>query len=385
MLQENFSADAPMPTVGRMSTQRYDVIVIGGGQAGLATGYYLARRGVNFVILEAHDRIGESWRRRWHGLRVFTPARNDGLPGLPFAAPGHTFPTKDEIADYLEAYARQFDLPISMGVHVDSLEGADAGFLLVAGKDRFEAGQVVVATGSFSQPRIPDFAARLRPDIAQLHSSEYRTASQLHPGGVLVVGASNSGAEIAHSAATAGHETWLSGRDVGQMPFDINGRVARAVDRVFWPFIHHVLTVRTPIGRKARPAVRLHGGPLERIRPRDLAAAGVKRIVGRTVGATDGLPLLDDGRVLDVRNVVWAIGFRHDYPWIRLPVIGADGWPIQERGVAGSVPGLYFVGLPFQYAFTSQLIGGVGRDAEYVVARVMELVSGRRRRGRSAA
>lgn len=359
-----------------MSTQRVDVIVIGAGQAGLATGYHLARRAASFVILEAHERIGESWRRRWDTLSVFTPARNNGLPGIPFPVPGHARPAKDEIADYLEAYAQQMDLPIRTGIHVDSLDRTDdGGFVVRAGNDRFEAAQVVVATGGYSEPRVPEFASQLRPEIKQLHSSDYRSAAQLWPGSVLVVGASNSGGEIAHNAAAAGHETWLSGRDTGQMPFDINGRVARMIDPIIWPFVHHVLTVRTPLGRKARPAIQLHGGPLERIRKSDLEYAGVKRVVGRTVGVTDGLPHLDDGQVLDVRNVVWATGFRHEYPWIRLPVIGPDGWPTHERGAVASVPGLYFVGLPFQYAFTSSLIGGVGRDAEYVVGRVMEHAS----------
>lgn len=365
-----------MPTVVRMSTQRVNVIVIGGGQAGLATGYHLARRGASFVILEAHDRIGESWRRRWDTLSVFTPARNDGLPGMPFPAPGHARPTKDEVADYLEAYAQQMDLPVRLGIHVDSLDRTDSGgFVVRAGNDRFEAAQVVVATGGYSEPRVPEFGSQLRPEIKQLHSSDYRSATQLQPGSVLVVGASNSGGEIAHNAASAGHETWLSGRDTGQMPFDINGRVARMMDPIVWPFVHHVLTVRTSLGRKARPTIQLHGGPLERIRKSDLEDAGVKRVVGRTVGVTDGLPLLDGGQILDVRNVVWATGFRHEYPWIRLPVIGPDGWPTHERGAVASVPGLYFVGLPFQYAFTSSLIGGVGRDADYVVGRVMEHAS----------
>jgi putative flavoprotein involved in K+ transport len=361
-----------MPTVDRMTTERFDTIVVGGGQAGLATGYHLRRRGASFVILEAHDRIGESWRRRWDSLRLFTPARNSGLPGRPFPAPGHTFPTKDEVADYLEAYARTMDLPVRTGVHVDSLDRTDdGGFVICAGDDRYEAAHVVVATGGYGEPRVPVFAADLSPEIRQLHSSEYRRASSLQAGAVLVVGASNSGGEIAHSAASAGHETWLAGRDTGQMPFDIDGRVARVVDHAFWPFIHHVVTLRTPIGRRARPFLQQHGGPLERIRKRELEEVGVRRVVARAVGVADGLPRLEDGQVLDVRNVVWATGFRHDFPWIRVPVIGPDGWPIHDRGVSPSVPGLFFVGLPFQYAASSALIGGVGRDAEHVVDRLM--------------
>ncbi len=362
-----------------MSSERFDVIVIGGGQAGLATGYHLRRRAANFVILEAHDRIGESWRRRWDTLSVFTPTRNNGLPGMSFPAPGHVRSSKDAIADYMEDYASRMELPVRTGVHVDCLERTDDDrFVVLAGDDRYEAGQVVVATGGFSEPRIPEFAAELNPEISQWHSSEYRSAAQLQDGPVLVVGASNSGGEIAHNAASAGHETWLSGRDTGEMPFDINGRMANMVDRVLWPMLHHVLTVRTPMGRRAAPLIQHHAGPLERIRKRELAAAGVRRLVARTVGTSDGLPLLDDGQVLDVRNVVWATGFRHDYPWIRPSVAGSDGYPAHDRGVAAAAPGLYFVGLPFQYAFTSSLIGGVGRDAMFVVDRIMARSEGAR-------
>jgi putative flavoprotein involved in K+ transport len=358
-----------------MSTERYDVVVIGAGQAGLATGHYLAGRGLRFTILEGHTRIGESWRRRWDTLRVFTPARNDALPGMPFPAAPHAYPTKDEVADYLESYARRMDLPVRTGVRVERLDriGGDVDrgpFLVSTDAGAYEAGQVVVASGAFQEPNVPEFAAQLDPGITQLHSSEYRSPAQLQPGPVLVVGASNSGAEIAVGAA-ADHETWLSGRDTGNMPFDLEGGLVRWVDLVFWPFIHYVATIRTPIGRRVRVQVQRHGGALERTRSGDLAAAGVRRVVGRTVGVREGLPVLDDGTVLDVRTVVWATGFRHDYPWICLPVIGADGWPVHERGVVPSAPGLYFVGLPFQYAATSALIGGVGRDARYVVEHIV--------------
>ena len=365
----------PTPSVGTMSTERFDVIVIGGGQAGLATGYYLARRGLRFTILEAHERIGESWRRRWDKLRVFTSARYDSLPGMPFPAPPHSFPSKDEVADYLEAYARRMELPMRTGVAVANLRQADEeGFALDAGDERFEAPQVVIATGAFHEPCIPDFAAQLDPAIRQLHSSEYRNVGQLQPGGVLVVGASNSGGEIAFDVARD-HETWLSGRDTGQMPFDIEGRFARMIDPLFVFLISHVLTVRTPMGRKARPLIQHHGGPLERVRPKDLAAAGVHRVVARTVASRDGRPELEGGEVFDVANVIWATGFRHDYPWVDLQIGGPDGYPIHDRGVVPAAPGLYFVGLPFQYAFTSQLLAGVGRDARFVVERIAELAA----------
>jgi putative flavoprotein involved in K+ transport len=181
-----------------MSGMRTDVVVIGGGQAGLAVGYHLARCGQRFVILEANDQIGASWRNRWEGLRLFTSANHDGLPGLRFPAPGHTLPSKDDVADYLETYAAKFNLPVRTGVAVDRLtRDEDDGWLVLAGGRRFEASQVVIATGAYQRPKVPEFALELDPGILQLHASDYRSASQLRDGPVLVVGASNSGAEIA--------------------------------------------------------------------------------------------------------------------------------------------------------------------------------------------
>ena len=355
-----------------MRPERLDVIVIGGGQAGLATGWHLARHELSFVILEAADRVGESWRRRWDGLRLFTAARYDGLPGMPFPAEPDSFPSKDDVADYLEGYAARIGLPVRTGVRVEGLRRADGGdhFEIVAGADRFEAPAVVVATGAHRLGRVPAFAAELDPRIRQCHSAEYRSPAELQPGPVLVVGASNSGAEVAVGAAGE-HRTTLVGRDTGQMPFPIDSRRARAFDRFFfWFFINRVATLDTPIGRRAMPFVRDHGGPLERVRPSDLVAARVERVVGRVVGAMDGQPVLDDGRIVQTTNIVWCTGFRPDFEWITPPVIDGDGWPRQRRGVALDQAGLYFVGLPFLHSAASSLLGGVGRDAGHVAGRV---------------
>lgn len=348
-----------------------DVLIIGGGQAGLAVGYHLSQRGRSFVILEAADRIGDSWRTRWDGLRLFTAARYDGLPGMAFPAPPGTFPTKDDVADYLESYAIRMDLPIRTGTRVTGLWRDDRGdgYVVAAGGHHFEAAEVVVASGAYRNPRVPDFAGELAPSIRQLHSNEYRNPSQLQEGDVLVVGASNSGAEIALNAARE-HRTVLSGPDKGKMPVRPEGKLARLLDPAFWFFINRVATLDTPIGRKALPVVRDHGGPLERTWPADLAATGVERVYARTVGARDGLPVLDDGRILDATNVIWCTGFRPDFGWINLPVIGEDGWPMHRRGVVTSMPGLSFVGLPFLYSAASSLIGGVGRDAEHIAANI---------------
>jgi putative flavoprotein involved in K+ transport len=350
-----------------MSPERLDVVVIGAGQAGLAVGHYLARRGLRFIILEEHTRVGDSWRNRWDSLRLFTPARYDGLPGLPFPAPPHTFPTKDQMADYLELYADTFELPVRTGVRVDSLRRAehDDGYVVIAGDARWLAAQVVVAAGAYHEPRVPDFARELNPEIMQLHSIQYRNPAQLRAGSVLVVGACNSGAEIASDVARE-HRTWLSGRDTGHIPIDPESRAYRVFASLLSFLGSRVVTVDTPIGRKARPRYRAGGGPLIRIKPAHLRAAGVQRVLARTVGTRNGLPLLDDGQVLDVANVIWCVGFEHTTRWIEVPIDREDGWPQQKRGIVPSAPGLYFIGLPFLYSINSSLVVGVGRDAAYL-------------------
>jgi len=353
---------------GSGTAERVHTVVIGGGQAGLSVGYHLARRGIPFVILESHPRIGDQWRQRWDSLRLFTPARFDGLPGMPFPAHGDAFPTKDEMAAYLEAYAARFRLSVRTGVRVERLSRAGDRFVVtVAGGERLEADNVVVAMATFQRRRVPPFADGLDPAVVQLHSSDYRSPAQLREGGVLVVGSGNSGAEIALEVARAGHRTWMSGRDVGHIPFRIEGLAARLLlARLVLRFVfHRVLTVATPIGRRVRPKVLFRGGPLIRVKPRDLAAAGVER-AARVVGVRDGLPSLEGDRVLPVANVIWCTGFHPGFSWIDLPVFGPDGEPLHERGVVAREPGLFFVGLHFLYAMSSTMIHGVGRDAERV-------------------
>jgi putative flavoprotein involved in K+ transport len=350
------------------SVEKFETIVIGGGQAGLSVGYYLKKHGRSFVILDANERIGGSWRTRtWSSLRLFTPARYDGLPGWAFPASGWSYPTARETADYLEAYAARFELPVQSGITVERLMKDGDRYIVQCVGRRLEADCVVVATGFYGKPAVPGFASELDPRIVQLHSSEYRDPSQLRPGGVLLVGAGNSGADIAMEA-TKTHQTWLSGRDKGQVPIRIESRMARFVLPILWFVASHVLTVRTPIGRKVRPHVLACGAPRIRVKTDDLDAAGVAR-VPRTVGVSGGLPVLEDGRAMDVANVIWCTGFRPDFSWIDVPVFDDDSAPIHERGVA-SEPGLYFVGLDFLYSFTSENVGGVGTDARRVAKRI---------------
>jgi putative flavoprotein involved in K+ transport len=366
---------------GIVRTERVQVVVIGAGQAGLSVGYHLAQRGIPFVILEARERVGDSWRERWDSLRLFTTGRLDSLDGMPFPGPGHRFPTKDEMAAYLEAYAERFRLPVRTGVRVTGLTRRGDSYLVSAGDLRFEAEHIVVAMASYQEPRVPAFAGELAPEIRQLHSREYRRPGQLQPGGVLVVGAGNSGAEIALEAVRTGHETWLSGRDTGKVPFRIDTVLSRYVLQplLLRVIFHRLLTVDTPMGRKARPKIISAGGPLIRTKPKDLLAAGVRR-VPRTAGIKDGRPVLEDGTVLDVTNVVWCTGFHPGFSWIDLPVLDAHGEPKHERGLLPQEPGLSFVGLHFLYSMSSTMIHGVGRDAERIAEAVEQRLMARARR-----
>jgi putative flavoprotein involved in K+ transport len=354
-----------------MTTENIETVIIGAGQAGLATGYHLRKRGRPFVILDGNARIGDNWRAQWDTLRLYTPAKYDGLPGFPFPGEPWSYPTKDEVADYLESYAGRFDLPVRTGTRVDSLSPAPGGgYLVTIGADQILADNVVVATGTFGRtPSLPEFAVDLDPAIHQLHSSEYRRPDQLKDGPVLVVGGSHSGTDIAYEVAGT-HHTVLCGRDPGQIPGRLESRGARVFLPVFVFVGRHVITRRTPIGRKAMNEIRFHGGPMLRVKRKDLAARGVERVLDRVVGVRDGRPVLDGGRVVDVANVVWCTGFRQVFDWIRLPVFGTDGWPDELRGVTAGAPGLFFCGLCFQYAFSSMVLPGVGRDAEYVATRI---------------
>lgn len=353
-----------------MNDRQAETLVIGGGQAGLAVGYHLARRGLPFTILDSHERIGDAWRKRWDSLRLFTPARYSGLPGMPFPGSPSSYPTKDEVAEYMEAYAHEFGLPVRTGVRVECVSKSGSLFEVVSDKESLRAGNVVVATGASHSPRIPSFASDLDEGIVQIHSSEYRNPSQLRQGGALVVGAGNSGAEIAVEVA-AKHETWLSGRDPGQEPTSAGSIPDRLFTPILWFMATQVVNVRNPIGRKVRDQFLdpPRGIPLGRVRREDFAKAGIER-VPRTKGVSAGKPLLEDGRALEVSNVIWCTGFTPGSQNIDLPVPNQHGIPTHERGIVDSCPGLYFLGLQFLSTLSSALLGGVGRDAEHIVSHI---------------
>jgi putative flavoprotein involved in K+ transport len=347
--------------------ERIDTVVIGGGQAGLAVGRELQKRGRDFVILDAYPRVGDAWRRRWDSLVMFTTARYCGLPGMRFPKRASSCPTKDEMADYLESYAQRFDLPVRSNTRVAHLGRLGETFqVTTADGSTITASNVIVAMSNHQQPHPPKFASKLDPRIVQMHSFEYKNLGQLVEGPVLIVGVGNSGADIAIEVARA-HPTVLAGKESGHIPPRIEGFIARNVVVRFVRFLfHHVFTVRTPIGRKVRPHFQEEAAPLIRVKPKDFDRAGIRR-VSRIVRVRDGLPVTEDGEALNVANVIWCTGLRPGFSWIDLPVLGARQEPDHDRGIVPEEPGLYFVGLEFLYALSSATIIGVARDAKRVV------------------
>ena len=355
-------ATRPSPRTARR-VERFGTIVVGGGQAGLAAGYELQQRDVDFVIVDAQERIGDVWRNRWDSLRLFTPAKYSGLPGMPFpAAPTH-LPDKDEVADYLERYAQRFDLPVRSSTRAERLTHDGERWVLQTSRGTLEADNVVVATGPFQRPKLPAVATTLDASIHQLHSSAYHSPFDLPEGPVLVVGAGNSGAQIALELARY-RTVWLAGRSTGHAPRRVLGR---DLFDWWWPVMRR-FTLDTALGRRLRRAVGGGGDALIGIPERTIRESGVVR-VGRVESERDGWPVID-GQVLRPSAIVWCTGFSADYSWIDAPVLDERGWPRHVRGVAPDAPGLFFLGLRFQYRMNSSLVGGVGADAGFVAAEV---------------
>jgi len=357
---------------------RFDTIVIGGGQSGLAAGYHLNRAGGSFLIVDASRRSGDTWRARWDSMRLFSPAQYDSLPGLPLAMPKGTFPRKDVLADYLDAYALHFNFPVLRGVSATRVARHGADFVVECRDRAFSCANVIVATGAYSCPRIPNSSALLSPSIQQIHSSGYRRPEDVVGDRILVVGFGTSGIEIAIELAAAGRHVLLSGRPTAQalskfVPAIFAGKnpIFRLIGAAYWNFIHRVVTIDTPLGRKAKSQISLRGQPLIRLNRADALAAGVEQVT-RVAGVAEGKPCLEDGRVMDVSAVVWCTGFRPSYDFLDLPDCPFDrkGLPIAPHGIVEEIPGLYFVGLPFQVGLTSTLVGGADRDAQLVVRHI---------------
>ncbi|HMQ33401.1 MAG TPA: FAD-dependent oxidoreductase [Chloroflexaceae bacterium] len=340
-----------------------DVVVVGGGQAGLAMGYELAQRGYRFVILEAAPAIGQTWRERYDSLTLFTPAQYSSLPGMPFPKPADTYPRKDEVAAYLERYVAAFKLPVRLNTRVVAVREGGPGFVVETAAETYAARSVVVATGPFQQPFTPPFAADLAPTILQLHSSAYRNPGQLPPGPVLVVGAGNSGVQIAEELAQTHEVTLAVGKRPPTLPQRLLGR------DIFW-WLHRLGLMQVPasslLGRRMRRLDPLIGTDLGRLtRERRV------RLVGRALGASGATVRFADGQDAPFASVIWATGFRPSYVWLDVPVLDPHGTPVHQRGVT-EVPGFYFVGLSWLHRRGSALLGGVGSDAAFLASHIAE-------------
>jgi putative flavoprotein involved in K+ transport len=329
--------------------ERVDVAVIGGGQAGLALGSYLRRQGRRFLILEAADEPAAAWRQRWDSLKLFTPVRNDSLPGLPFPGDRDTYPGRDDVVDYLTRYAQHFELPVELGSKVFAVRQGEDGFVVELRDGSYVADQVVVATGPFQRPRIPPLAAQLDDAVVQLHSADYRRPSQLPDGSVLVVGGGNTGYQIVGSR---------------QAPLP-----QRILGRDLFRYLEAVGFMRVTVG--SRLGQRLEGGEtLVGSSPRGARRRGIE-LRGRAVSASGRHVRFEDGSELSPAAVIWATGFALDHSFVQAPVFAEDGRVAHRRGVT-TVPGLYFLGLPWQHTRGSALLGWVKDDAEFIAERVAE-------------
>ncbi len=341
----------------RTDSRTYDVIVIGGGQAGLATAWHLAQQGLRYVVLEAGGELGASWRGRWDSLELFTPAEFDALPGLPFPAPAGSYPGKEAVAGYLRSYAAAAGLDVELNARVIGLGRNGTGFVVRTTDRAYVADQVVVATGPFQVPFIPTAAAGLADSVAQLHSADYRKPQSLPDGSVLVVGGGNSGFQIAEELA-AGRRVDLSiGTANTLLPQRLLGR------DLFW-WLTRLRLIRVPAGSRLGRRMQARGEFVIGTSRRQLESAGV-RIRPRLVAADGRTVRFADGSTLDVDAVVWATGYRSDYSWIDIPGVLQDGRVVHRRGIT-DIPGLYFVGLTWQHTRGSALLGFVAEDARHL-------------------
>ena len=339
----------------------HEVIVVGGGQAGLALGYHLAQRAKDFTILEAASEPAAAWRERWDSLKLFTSARYDGLPGMNFPGDPDRYPTRDEVSEYLAEYARRFDLPVELNSRVKAVRRQGDRFDVELEDRTYEAQQVVIATGPFQAPIVPQLAQDLGDGVVQMHSTAYRSPESLPEGRVLVVGGGNTGFQIAEELS-ASREVHLSiGSRQTPLPQRILGR------DLFW-FLEKTGVIRKTIdsrmGRRMSERDTLIGSTPRRIRRQ----YGVE-LHGRAVSAHGSTVRFDDDTQVDVAGVVWATGFRVDHSWIDVPVFDADGRVIHQRGVT-QAPGLYLIGMYWQYTRGSALLGWVKDDAEYLAERI---------------
>ncbi len=347
-----------------MLQQEFEVIIIGGGQAGLAAGYYLKQAKVSFLILEKGKAVGDSWRKRYDSLVLFTPRWYSSLPGLLLKGDPDGYASKDEIADYLEQYSIHFSLPIQVNTEILMLKKSAFGFKVTTNKGDYLAQKVIIATGPFQKPFIPYFSTNISQEVRQLHTSEYRNPLQLQEGQVLIVGAGNSGAQIAVELSDQTEVALSLGHQLKFMPLELFGK------SIFWWF-QKTGILRARVNSAIGKRLKKMGDPIFGYELRDRFRQGKVRLRARTENIASDIAIFRDHTRLQIKNVIWATGFIRDYSWIHIPhVLDHKSMPVHDRGVS-PVPGLFFLGLPWQYRRGSALIGGVGEDAAYIVKHIL--------------
>jgi putative flavoprotein involved in K+ transport len=353
-------------TTMREHEQRYDVVVIGAGQAGLAVGHFLARQGRRFVLLEAADSIGAAWRPRWESLRLFTPRRYCALPALDLPGDPNGYPSRDEVIAYLEQYAAAFNVPVEVNSAVRSLTRTGGRFVIELDNQRLIADQVVVATGPFQLPHVPALASEVAKEVFQTHSTGYMRPNDVPAGAIVVVGGGNTGYQIAKELSATHRVLLAIGSRQKPLPQKLLGR------DLFWWLTKTGLinkTVESRLGRRLRDRDTLIGSSSRRLTRR----FGVE-LKPRVISAADRTVGFADGSKIDVDGVIWATGYRPDHSWIDLPVFDATGGAVHRRGVT-DVPGLYFLGLSWQHTRGSALLGWVRDDAEFIATQIADTAS----------
>lgn len=336
-----------------------DFIVVGAAQAGLSMAYYLKKLNKDFLLVDKEASIGASWRNRWDSLTLFTPSEFNNLPGLAFPGPKGHYPSKDEVAEYFQDYVAEYDFPVQFNTLIDKITPQNDHFLLKSPQGDFKAKNVIIATGPFHIPYIPAFSEKIDPEIFQVHSNYYKNPDQLQPGKTMVVGAGDSGFQILDEISQRETEVYFSGTSkVRLLPQEILGKT------LFWWLKKSGIlgfSKDSWIGKKLSTSRQpIIGTDVKAILRRENV-----RLIGKVKNAERATIYTEDREIKDLRNIVWATGYRPNFKWIEGLELTENGYPVHQRGVS-NINGLYFIGLPWLYTRGSATLGGIKKDAEYL-------------------
>jgi putative flavoprotein involved in K+ transport len=343
-------------------TEHREVVVVGGGQAGLAIGYLLAQQGHDFTILDAATETAAAWRARWDSLKLFTPVRYDSLPGSAFPGDPDSYPGRDQVVAYLDDYVRRFELPLELDSRVLAVRAANGGFRIELADRSYAADQVVITTGPFQVAFTPPVAAGLAAAVTEVHSSDYRRPGDLPDGPAIVVGGGNTGYQIAEELVRSREVHLAIGARQTPLPQRLLGR---DVFRYLQALKLMNKTVDSRLAQRLKDRETLIGSS-----PRRARRQGI-HLRPRVTGADGSTLTFADGTRQTAATVIWATGFRLDHSFVELPVFDERGQVRHRRGVT-DVPGLYFLGLPWLHTRGSALLGWVKDDAQHVADRIAE-------------